>query len=232
MRGTKPQIRRQMRRARRRLSVAEREVAERSFAQWLADFPPYTEATAILAYVATEHEFPTTALIERAWAEEKQVYLPRIVESRLEFAPYRPGTMLRLGRFGIPEPAPEGEPAQPFDRATVAFVPLVAWDDAGTRLGRGGGFYDQAFSITRPDCVIGLGYAFQRHAGLPCDPWDVKLDYVVTERGALYCGGGENLPPARKEDVTFNDICLDRVDRCRIGGGRRRGHRPAAAPAE
>jgi 5-formyltetrahydrofolate cyclo-ligase len=220
MRGTKQQIRQQMRLTRRGLSIADQDVAAHRLATWLASFIPYREAPAILAYVATEQEFPTAALIEQAWTAGKNVYLPRAVGRTLQFVPHRPEVALRSGRFGIPEPAAE---ATPLDVGTVAFVPLVAWDETGVRLGRGGGFYDRALSTTRPDCVIGLGYAFQGHAALPCDPWDVKLDYIATERGVLQCGRREDQSPVRKEDVTFDDIFLDRVDRCRPGSGSRRG---------
>jgi 5-formyltetrahydrofolate cyclo-ligase len=54
------------------------------------------------------------------------------------FAEHRPGDELRPGAFGIP--APQGEPADAaVVAAAIAFVPVVAWDDAGGRIGRGGG---------------------------------------------------------------------------------------------
>jgi 5-formyltetrahydrofolate cyclo-ligase len=221
-----------MRRARRRLSIADRLAAERSIAAWLPRLPAYRDAAGILAYVATEHEFPTRALTENAWASGKKVYLPRVVGDELEFATHQPGVALRAGRFGIPEPDADAVVWTSFDVPTVAFVPLVAWDDTGTRLGRGGGFYDRALSSMRPSGVIGLGYAFQRYTALPCDPWDVKLDYIATERGVLYCGRRESQTPVRKEDVNFNDICVDRVDRRRIGRGPRRGHGLPTTPTD
>jgi 5-formyltetrahydrofolate cyclo-ligase len=231
MMGTKAQIRQQMRQVRRGLSIADQDDAAYRLGRWLPSFAPYANAAAILAYVATEHEFPTAALIRHAWTSGKTVYLPRIVGASLGFALHRPGDTLRPGRFGIPEPAADAK-ATTFDVPSVAFVPLVAWDRTGARLGRGGGFYDRVFAITRPDCLIGLGYAFQGHAALPCDPWDVELDYIVTERGVLYCTRREDRSPVRKEDVTLNDICLDRVDRRRPGRSPGRGPGLSAPPAE
>jgi 5-formyltetrahydrofolate cyclo-ligase len=232
MRGTKAEIRQQMRQKRRGLSIAARDEAGQCTSAWLAELRPYRDAAAILAYVATENEVPTSQLIEQAWADGKRVHLPRVVGNDLEFALYRRGVGLRPGRFGIAEPAADAPARTALEIPTVAFVPLVAWDEAGTRLGRGGGFYDRAFATMRPQCVVGLGYAFQRHDALPCDPWDVKLDYVVTEQGVLYCGKGQDRSPVRKEDVTFNDICVDRVDRYRPGRRPGRGHGRPTTPAD
>lgn len=232
MRGTKAEIRQQMRQQRRGLSIAASAAAEQRASACLAKLRPYRDAAAILAYVATENEFPTDNLIAQAWGDGKKVYLPRLVGSGLEFALHRRADRLRVGRFGIAEPAPDAPALGAYGVPTVAFVPLVAWDETGTRLGRGGGFYDRAFASMRPDCVIGLGYAFQRHDSLPCDPWDVKLDYVVTEHGVPYCGKGQDRSPVRKEDTKFNDICVDRVDRYRPGRRPGRGHGRPATSAE
>jgi 5-formyltetrahydrofolate cyclo-ligase len=72
----------------------------------------------------------------------------------------------------------------------VAFLPVVAWDAPGGRLGRGGGFYDRLFTrLPRAITRVGLAYEFQEYPDLPRDPWDVCLDYVITERRLVRCGG-------------------------------------------
>jgi len=66
-------------------------------------------------------------------------------------------------------------------------VPLVAFDDAGNRLGMGAGYYDRSFAFRRaapsPPLLVGVGYEFQRVPALAAQPWDVPLDAVLTERG-------------------------------------------------
>ena len=46
-------------------------------------------------------------------------------------------------------------------------VPLVAFDDAGIRLGMGGGYYDATFGAHGRALLIGLAHELQHHAGLP-----------------------------------------------------------------
>lgn len=63
----------------------------------------------------------------------------------------------------------------------AVLVPLVAFDDAGNRLGYGGGNYDRLLPLLRDDAVI-LGIAFdeQRVVEVPCEPHDRPLPHVVS----------------------------------------------------
>ena len=69
----------------------------------------------------------------------------------------------------------------------MVFVPLVAFDLNGFRIGMGSGYYDRTFekklAIKDPKCpaLIGLAYEFQKQECLNHQPWDVPLDMVVTE---------------------------------------------------
>jgi 5-formyltetrahydrofolate cyclo-ligase len=218
MDGTKREIRQEMRRRRQALSAADERAAETAVVGYVADLAPDGDQALLIAYVAIDHEVPTGALIASALAAGKRVYLPRFVGGTMWFAEYRHGSDLRPGAFGIPEPL--GAQLEERDvAAATAVVPLLAWDASGSRVGRGGGHYDRAFGgPVRPACLIGLGYAFQQCAVLPQDPWDLRLDWVVTEQGALRCWRGDDSSPSRREDATRNDIPHD-------GGGHRRAGR-------
>lgn len=230
MQGTKETIRRAMRRRRRSLAPAEVRAAALQLAQRAMALPAYRGAGHVLAYWAVDGEAPTEVLIERSFAENRRVYLPRMAAGQMIFAEYRPGATLRPGAYAIPEPrgaafAPRRE--EPF----VVFVPLVAWDDAGTRVGRGKGCYDRALSALAPGgTLVGLGYAFQQCANLPREPWDVPLQWVVTERAALRCGSGELALPVRKEGTTRDGVRGDRPGQRRSGRGARLGAGCPPAP--
>ena len=100
-----------------------------------------------------------------------------------------PGTPLRRARGGVQEPL-DGVPAD-LELPAIVLLPVVAWDHTGTRLGRGGGFYDRLLAGLDPRVVrVGLAYEFQVFPELPRDPWDVSMHYVITERRVVACGDG------------------------------------------
>jgi 5-formyltetrahydrofolate cyclo-ligase len=113
--------------------------------------------------------------------------LPEAAPGPLAFAPWRQGDPLVTNRFGIPEPDVSGPSRLRAAEMHVVLVPLVAFDDAGNRLGMGAGYYDRAFGFRRsaaaPPILVGVGYEFQRVPPLQAQAWDVPLDAVLTERG-------------------------------------------------
>ena len=67
----------------------------------------------------------------------------------------------------------------------IVVTPLLGFDCDLQRLGQGGGFYDRALAGRTDAKKIGFGWAIQQLPAIPCDPWDIVLDMVVTERGAV-----------------------------------------------
>jgi 5-formyltetrahydrofolate cyclo-ligase len=101
------------------------------------------------------------------------------------FAPAR--GQLRLNTYGIAEPATSARLSPRW--LQLILVPLVAFDDAGTRLGMGGGYYDRALAWRRRRCtwpgprLVGIAHSSQQVARLAALPHDVRLDAVITEQG-------------------------------------------------
>jgi len=226
MDGRKREIRQEMRRRRRALSPAQRTGAGRAIARYVTALRAFREAPSVIGYVAADNEVPTAAILAAAHAAGKRVYLPRLDGGVMSFAEYERGADLRPGALGIAEPV--GAPLGERDVAdTFVIVPLLAWDGSGSRVGRGGGHYDRAFAgATRPACLVGLGYSFQQHAALPRDEWDLRLDWVVSERGAVCCWRGDDSSPSGKEGAQADVVPSDGADRHRagrragLGGGR------------
>ncbi len=189
-------LRQRLRAGRRIIPSAERRQAALSVARRVADWPVYSAAIRIAGYWACDGELDPMPLLEGAWAANKEVYLPVLVDTppqSLRFAPYRPGLPLRRNRFDIPEPdVPPSEWLEPA-QLNLVLTPVVAFDQTGTRLGMGGGFYDRCFAFLRdPDyrgprpLLLGLGYESQKTGDhLVRQSWDVPLDAAVTE-DALY----------------------------------------------
>lgn len=140
-------------------------------------------------YLPQGGEIDLLPLLNTALQRGKLCYLP-IVPRRFG----RPMRFARLGastrwydnRFGIPEnydPRPLSA-----GKIDVMFMPLVAFDPTGNRLGMGGGFYDATLAflrtrrVWRKPLLIGTAYEMQKVDRLPSEAWDVRLDYVITER--------------------------------------------------
>jgi 5-formyltetrahydrofolate cyclo-ligase len=221
MDGTKQAIRQEMRRRRRLLSPVDLSAADRAVGVHVRELAELATAPVVLAYAATDHEVPTAALLAAAFAAGQRVFLPRLVNGTTIFAEHRAGAALQPGPFGILEPLGDQLNAQALVTA-IAFVPLLAWDTSGARLGRGGGHYDRAFAgAARPVCLVGLGYAFQQHPRLPQDAWDLRLDAVISQHGVVRCWSGDAMSLSRKEDAQRDGLPMDGTDQHRAGRGPR-----------
>jgi len=90
-------------------------------------------------------------------------------------------TKLVLSNYGIPEPIDGIE--VPSARMDVVFVPLLAFDEKGHRVGYGKGFYDRFLSECKADVIkIGLSFFEAEPNDIPHNPTDVALDYCVTPK--------------------------------------------------
>lgn len=71
----------------------------------------------------------------------------------------------------------------------LVFIPMVAFDTMGNRLGMGKGYYDQTFSRERlrwrRPLMVGLAHSTQGTDNLPANSWDVPMDIVVTEEECI-----------------------------------------------
>lgn len=219
MDSEKSAIRQSNRRRRRALTPAQLHAAERAVTAHVGGFAPYRAADAVLAYVASDGEVPTGMLLALARGAGKAVLLPRVAGTEMVFARFDGEESLVCGQFGIPEPTGPELSLERY-RNGMAFVPVVAWDAYGGRLGRGAGFYDRALRALRGSvCIVGLAYSWQASPRLPLDSWDVPLDFVVTEEGILRCRLGHAPARRRKEDSNSDGILVDGSDH-RVGRGR------------
>jgi 5-formyltetrahydrofolate cyclo-ligase len=165
------------------VSPERREAAGRAFADHVLSQSRVRSAPRVALYAALADELPTRALFEGLRAAGRRCLLPRIGEGSLEFALVSDWGELQPAQHGVLAPPPDrvGEVLAPQD---VAIVPGVAFDQAGRRLGRGGGYYDRAFADRRRSpLLVGAGYAFQVVAEVPADSRDRAVDAIVTERG-------------------------------------------------
>jgi 5-formyltetrahydrofolate cyclo-ligase len=151
--------------------------------RYLAAFDP-PAGTAVSAFWPMPGELDLRPLLEALHARGCVCALPVVIARAkpLLFRSWEPGVDLVTSRWGIAEPGPE----RPEVRPGHALVPLLAFDDAGYRIGYGGGFYDRTLAALRADgrgplLAIGVGLEAQRRPALPHEPFDERLDWLLTE---------------------------------------------------
>ncbi|KAA5803949.1 5-formyltetrahydrofolate cyclo-ligase [Alkalicaulis satelles] len=150
-------------------------------------WPPLHSVVA--GYRPVRGEIDPGPLMETFWCEQARLALPCVdgPDQPLTFRAWAPGDELETGAYGIETP---GAGAQTLTPALI-LVPLLAFDHEGRRLGYGGGYYDRTLASLRaqgPVTAVGLAYAAQRMKRVPCAGHDMRLDWIVTEEGALKAG--------------------------------------------
>jgi 5-formyltetrahydrofolate cyclo-ligase len=100
----------------------------------------------------------------------------------MNFFPWKRHEVLPVNKFGMLEPikskliVPE-----------VMLVPLLVFDNDKYRLGYGKGFYDRYLNKYlrkfKNILTIGVAFSFQKYHKLPINNKDVKLNYILTEKG-------------------------------------------------
>lgn len=112
-------------------------------------------------------------------AGERRAVLPVVIAKHqpLRFRAWRPDTVMQSAGFGTSVPS-DGEWLVP----TVLLIPLVGFDDAGYRLGYGGGYYDRTLAALQPKPrTIGIGYASGKLATIYPQDYDLTLDGLLTD---------------------------------------------------
>ncbi|HVF15543.1 MAG TPA: 5-formyltetrahydrofolate cyclo-ligase [Steroidobacteraceae bacterium] len=190
MTSSRSDLRRQMRARRRLVTVDERKIAARRFAIAADRSHLLRPSLRIAVYQPYGHEADIAPLTRRAWDRGCIVHAPVITDRNrfiMRFVPYEPNARLQTNSFGIPEPANTSREWISPLHLDLIFMPLVAFDSRGWRLGSGAGFYDRSLSYLRFERrwrrpkLIGVAYEHQLIDELVPGEWDVPMDAVITE---------------------------------------------------
>lgn len=171
------------------LPRGSRPAADEAVAERLVALPEWAGAKTVLLYAAMPDEVATLPLIRRALEEDKRVALPACDMSRHAIVAREvrePERDLLPGAYGIYEPE-FGCPAVPVDEIDLVLVPGRAFDAAGRRVGRGGGYYDRLLAGFRGRTVA-LAFDCQVFREVPADAHDIAVGAVVTESRTIRPG--------------------------------------------
>lgn len=192
MEGSKSTLRRTMLSRRRSLAPARCRAWSRLIQLAALEFPQYRAARKVALYSPIGNEVGTDAILTDALENGKMVFYPKMDDGDSPwFFQISSSAELRIGRSKIPEPS--GTNAlrlgnRGSSQDLIVFVPGVAFDLCGHRLGRGGGWYDRVLGTLEDHGVfVGLAYECQMVNPLATETWDQQVQYVITEKRIVDC---------------------------------------------
>ncbi|HXO80404.1 MAG TPA: 5-formyltetrahydrofolate cyclo-ligase [Mycobacterium sp.] len=177
---------------RERLLAARRSISDDVHAQEARSLAAHIDALTInggrtvCAYVPVGAEPGSIEMLDVLLRQADRVLLPVTRTTgdgsamALLWGEYQPG-QLATARFGLLEPAGPWLPATTLAEASVLFVPALAVDRTGARLGRGRGFYDRTLVLRNPDApLIAVVRDDELLDEVPHEPHDVPMTHALT----------------------------------------------------
>lgn len=167
----------------RAISAADRAARSARACALLAEQTEYERSRAILIFLSTPQEIDTAPLAMKAWTDRKRLLAPRVSWDEHEILPIEIRSLtedIQEARYGIREPV--GGSPTPIADIDLVVLPGLAFDGAGTRLGRGRGFFDRF--LAQPGFrAIKCALAFEEQfvPAVPADAHDVRIDMLVTD---------------------------------------------------
>ena len=169
--------------SKKRLLIDTSIVSNNAFYNKLTKNDWFNNSKIVASFLSIKSEISTDALNQYLLSLGKILCLP-IIENNKEiliFKRYCIGDELKKGKFGVREPV-NSQTYLP----DIIFVPCLAFDENGFRLGYGGGYYDKSianlYSIKHKFISIGLAYEEQKVKNVVHDDLDQKLNYILTEK--------------------------------------------------
>lgn len=183
-RRAKLAIRKKMRGVRAALPAAAIEARSTKVRERVLALTSFVEAATVLSFAALEHEVATAPLLDSLAQQGKRIALPRVHDDALVLHEVSADTTLEPGAFSVPEPPADAPVVDP-SSVEFALVPALAVDVRGFRIGYGGGYYDRLLPTLSGATTCAVAFDFQLVAEVPEFPFDVPVDWVVTDTRTL-----------------------------------------------
>ena len=173
------------------LEEDERHAASVAACQRLVQLESFAHASTVLLYMPIRHELDVTSAAIHCFRMQKTVCVPRVDWSQRDMVAVETtsfdDTVMDVDAHGIR--TPRAGRLVPPNLIDLVIVPGLAFDAAGGRLGRGGGFYDRYLTRLRRGAIaVGVGFDQQFVDRVPVVDEDTPVDFVVTDRRVTRCG--------------------------------------------
>lgn len=173
----KASVRRELRAS--RLGRATEADESTRLSEQLGQFCLDNNVSVVAAYLPLSHEPDIAAFLDWARAQGIKLLMPVVTGQNLRWVDYVSET--RIGELGLEEA--NGKSAE-LSSAQVIFLPALAVDFSGNRLGQGKGYYDRALaslgSSKRRAKLVAVVFDEELRLSLPSEPHDEKVDAAIT----------------------------------------------------
>ncbi len=167
----------------RRMELSDEALSDKSIriANRLLELPLWSyDYYHLFLPITAKKEVDTGHVLSILQGKDKNIVLPKMgPDQTLNHILLTDSTVIRPNKYGVPEPDDGLE--VPAEKIDVVFLPLLAFDAKGNRVGYGKGFYDNFLKECRPE-LIKVGLSFFDPVGVISDVRadDVPLNFCVT----------------------------------------------------
>lgn len=136
--------------------------------------------------IEEQKEINTEYILQILAGKDKEIVISKCEFATLGMTHFllTENTKIKKNSYNVPEPVDGLE--VPDAKIDVVFVPLLAYDKQGNRVGYGKGFYDNFLSKCKPETIkIGLSFFPPEEKIEDVSESDVKLDFCVTPEGVI-----------------------------------------------
>jgi len=176
----------------RRMDLSEGELAQLNFNLYQSFFSgidlSFTQVLHVFLPIASKREPDTWPIIDRIRREfpHIRISIPKVNSATGVFESFYFEGMQQLSTsaWGIQEPTQGTLTLTPPEKIDRVLIPLLAYDQAGHRVGYGKGFYDKFLVTCRPDCIkTGLSLFHAEKKIDDTSSFDIKMDECVYPGG-------------------------------------------------
>lgn len=164
------------------LNIKEKESIDNSIFNKLISTDLYKKSKSIFIYLSFGTEIDTKKIINRAFQDKKEVYIPKIYKKDKSMKAIRLNSFedLNENSMGILEPIDDSDYINK-EEIDLIIVPGVVFDLNGNRIGYGGGYYDRYLEdIKKVSNKVALAYDLQIVDFIDPEAHDISVDYIIT----------------------------------------------------
>jgi dihydrofolate synthase/folylpolyglutamate synthase len=164
------------------MSESQRTARSREIVQRIVESDLFLHAKTVMSYRAMKSEVDLNELDEHAKRMGKRIVYPRciIATEMIALYPVSDEDWQRSG-FGILEPSLDTAIQVDPTEIDLVLCPCTAFDEAGNRIGMGGGYFDRYLPLCRNATVAAVAFELQKARSIQSEPHDRGMDLIFTD---------------------------------------------------